>query len=90
MSAETNPKFPVTPGPDPHGQAAMLLAESLIHSLIGNEVLSVQEAFNTVEIARDTQVELADAGRSPQAATELLDVMLGSLEGDLAASQRQA
>lgn len=83
MLADTAPSPFRATGPDPHGQAALLLVESLIHGLIGNSVLSVREAATVVEVARDAQAGLADAGRSPAAATPLLEAVLQSLEHDL-------
>lgn len=39
------------PEPDAHGQAEMLLVESLIHGLIARSVISVADAVEIVEIA---------------------------------------
>lgn len=48
---------------DAHGQAALLLVESLIHSLIVRSVISVPEAIEIVEVALDVDVEIgADLG----------------------------
>jgi hypothetical protein len=68
---------------DPHGQAALILVESLIHTLVGNQVLSVRDAVTTIEVARDAQIAMADVERSPAATTHLLEAMLQSMEHDL-------
>ena len=74
---------PEPSGPDPHGQAALLLVESLIHSLVETGSLSVEDAVSTIEVARDAQLDLAEADRSRPVTTQLLEDILHSLEGDL-------
>lgn len=49
------------PMPDPHGQAALLLVESLIHGLLARSVISVDEAVSIVEAADSVQVDIAEA-----------------------------
>jgi hypothetical protein len=83
MSATAVPALSETDGPDPHGQAALLLVESLIHGLIGRRVLSVQDAVDIVEVALDAQIAMAEVGRSLALTTDLLEGMLRSLEVDL-------
>lgn len=51
----------LTPMPDPHGQAALLLVESLIHGLITRSIISNGDAIEIVEIADSVQVEVAEA-----------------------------
>ncbi|RST31295.1 hypothetical protein HMF7854_10950 [Sphingomonas ginkgonis] len=71
--------------PDPHGQAAMLLVESLIHGLIGQSVISVAQAIEIVEIAADVKEEIgADLGDTPDAlqkSLNLLNAIRSSLAG---------
>ena len=69
--------------PDPHGQSALLLVESLIHTRVGNRVISLPDAVNTMVIAIDAQVDMTEAGRSSVAATSLLEAIRRSLEADL-------
>ena len=47
-------------GPDAHGQAAMLLVESVIHGLIAKSVFSTREAIDIVGTAIDVKEEVAD------------------------------
>lgn len=71
--------------PDMHGQAAMLLIESLIHGLIARGVLSVADAFEIVDVAAEVKMEIgADLGDSPS-------TMRGSLAllSSIGASLRQ-
>lgn len=68
---------------DPHGQAALLLVESLIHSLVNAGSLSVEDAITSIEVARDAQLALLEANRAPEASTQLLEHILRSLETDL-------
>lgn len=42
-----------------HGQAALLLVESLMHALVENGVLSREDFIRTVEGAADVEKELA-------------------------------
>lgn len=55
------------PEPDAHGQAAMLLVESLIHDLVGRSAISVAEAIEIVDTAAEVKAEVAaDLGDSPR------------------------
>ena len=62
----TNDNDSATPGlfpplPDPHGQAALLLVESLIHGLLARSIISNGDAIDIVEGADSVQVEMAEA-----------------------------
>ena len=83
MSSTTNPPASYDAAPDPHGHAALLLVESLLHGLVARSLLTVQDAIEFLEVARDAQVEMAEAGRSPTSSTELLDALLRSMALDL-------
>ena len=48
--------------PDAHGEAALLLAESLLHGLIARAILPVAEAIEVVEIAIDAKLQIEDSG----------------------------
>lgn len=73
--------------PDAHGQAAMLLVESLIHGLIARSALSVREAIEIVEVAAEVKIEIgADLGDSPatmRRSLALLGAISSSLRQDL-------
>jgi len=73
-------------GPDAHGQAAMLLVESLMHGLISKQVISAAEAIEIVDIASDVKVDKAvDLGDSTANLVEslkLLDAVSASLSRD--------
>lgn len=45
--------------PDAHGQAAMLLVESLIHALIARSVIGVREAVELTNAAAEVQADIA-------------------------------
>lgn len=66
---DNDPAVPDTiPPTDPHGQAALLLVESLIHGLCQNSTLAVDEAIEIVERAVSVQfdqAEAADAAGAP-------------------------
>jgi hypothetical protein len=73
--------------PDPYGQAALLLVESLIHGLVDRSVLTLAEAVDVVTVALDVKDEIAaDLGDSPEnkdKSMELLDSIRASLSNDL-------
>lgn len=51
--------------PDAHGQAALLLAESILHALVETGSLSVKDALSVIETTCDVKVEVAqEAGES--------------------------
>ena len=72
---------------EPHGQAALLLVESLIHGLIASSSLTVQEAVEIVEIAAEVKQDTADdVGDTPttlRASLRLLNSIKTSLMHDL-------
>ena len=71
--------LPVIDEPDAHGQAALLLTESLIHALVDKGQLSVADAVEVIETAADVKVEVATvAGESKTRMNESL-VLLGKM-----------
>lgn len=91
MSENSNDNHPATgtaPGrePDAHGQAAMLLVESLIHGLIARTVISTEEAIEIVDTAAEVKAEVAvQLGDSPDTmrrSLALLESISLSLKGD--------
>lgn len=74
-------------GPDAHGEAAMLLIESLIHGLISRQVLSVADAVDIVDTAIEVKIDgAADRGDSPASLRQslgLLDAIGNSLSRDV-------
>ncbi len=74
-------------GPDAHGQAAMLLVESLLHGLIARSVISVADGIEIVGIAAEVKEEVAaELGDSPatmQKSLTLLAAISASLTNDL-------
>lgn len=74
------------PIPDPHGQAALLLVESLIHGLLARSIISIGDAVEIVESADSVQVDLAEeadgAGAPLWQAHTMLAAILESLKFD--------
>jgi hypothetical protein len=72
--------------PDAHGQAALLLVESLIHDLVGRSVISAEEAIEIVTTAAEVKAEVAaEFGDSPATmrhSLALLESISTSLRGD--------
>ena len=49
------------PEPDPHGQVALLLCESLLHVLIEQRVISREAALSAIESVHELTEESAEA-----------------------------
>lgn len=62
MTEQTNDNEMLPPTssarPDPHGQAAMLLVESLIHSLVARSVIRIEDAIDLITVAIDVTIEI--------------------------------
>lgn len=68
---------------DVHGKAAILLVESLIHSLIDRSVIGIDDAIDLVTVAMDSRTEIAaDAGDSDHALDRSLS-LLASIRSSL-------
>ena len=75
------------PPPDPHGHAALLLVESLIHGLCDRSVLDVRHAVAIVERAVDVQREYVGAASQMAVnpmlrAQALLETIAASIKTD--------
>ena len=46
--------------PDAHGQAALLLSESILHALVEANTLTLDQAVGVVRIASEVKVEVAE------------------------------
>ena len=77
---------PAMTEPDAHGQAALLLTESLIHALVDKAILTNAEAIEVIEIAQDVKLEVAtsngESARRTQESLDLLSRMAASFEVD--------
>lgn len=70
---------------DPHGQAALLLLESLFHTLVENGVLTPQEVLGTLQVALEVRSDLAeDTGERPELTKQSL-ALLATIERSFAA-----
>ena len=73
--------------PDAHGQAAMLLLESLIHALMDRNVLSTEDAVEIVGVAAEVKTEVAeemgDTPTSMEKSLTILLLILASLKSDV-------
>ncbi len=63
--------------PDAHGQAALLLAESILHALVETGALSLTEAISVIETTCEVKVEVAEReGESSRRMHESLSLLL--------------
>jgi hypothetical protein len=73
--------------PDPYGQSALLLVESLIHGLVARSILTLDEAVDVVTVALDVKDEIAadlgDSQYTKDKSMELLAAIRASLSNDL-------
>lgn len=78
---------PNVPEPDAAGQAALMLAESMLHALMEGGTLTPEEAISVVTTAQEIKVEFAElAGESRgrmDASLEMLATIADSLEKEL-------
>lgn len=64
--------------PDAHGQAAILLVESLIHGLVERSVITTADAVDIVEAAAEVKLDVAvDTGESPATLLRSLSLLIG-------------
>jgi hypothetical protein len=86
ISVDDDPRPSAVVEPDAHGQAALLLAESLIHTLVENSTLTNVEAVELIRIAAEVKVEVATAAHESdgrmQESLALLSKMASSFETD--------
>lgn len=72
--------------PDAHGQAALLLAESILHTLLARGVVTLDEAIGVVRTAAEVKADVATAaGESSermQASLDLLERIRRSFAAD--------
>lgn len=77
----------LSPFADPHGHAALVLVETLLHGLIGRSVLTTRDAVEILEGAKEVQAEIAEAadgaGAGMWRSHTLIKVMTDSLRHDL-------
>ena len=83
----TNDNTAAAHGPDAHGQAALLLVESLIHGLLQRRLITVADAVEVVDVAAEVKLDIAgDLGDSPanlRKSLALLAAIGASLRGDV-------
>ncbi len=62
--------------PDAHGQAALLLSESILHALVETNALSADEAMSVIQTTCEVKVEVAQrAGESNTRMEESLGLL---------------
>lgn len=89
MSSNDNdpdPRTTVSRSPDPHGQAALILVETLLHGLVERSVITARDSIDIVTGAVEVQADYADdagpSGRAMRHAQTLLTTIAASLSHD--------
>lgn len=86
LPVDDRPELPAVREPDAHGQAALLLTESLIHTLVENSAITNDQAIEVIRIAAEVKVEVATAAHESngrmQESLSLLSKMASSFESD--------
>ena len=73
--------------PDAHGQASILLLESLIHGLMDRRIITLEDAIEIVSTASEVKAEVAEGmGDTPSTMAKsqmILQAISASLRNDL-------
>jgi hypothetical protein len=73
--------------PDAHGQAALLLAESILHALVETKTLSLAAALSVIQTTCEVKVEVAEregeSSRRMHESLGLLKAMSKSFAADV-------
>lgn len=70
--------------PDPHGYAALLLVESLIHTLVDSEAMTLASAVDCIDLAADVTSELVVDRPEHSAGLEASHALLTAISSSLA------
>jgi hypothetical protein len=73
--------------PDAHGQAALLLTESLIHMLVENKGLTNSQAVDVIHTAAMVKVEVAEAAGESKARMQESLALLARMEDSFQADE---
>ena len=79
-----DPDTGTPPAANAHGEAALLLVESLIHGLVARSVLSVDEAISLVAVAMDARAEIVAERGGRDEAQDRAFVLLSAIGTSLA------
>lgn len=86
-SSNDNVQRPALHVADAHGQAALLLVESLVHGLIARALITVADAVEIVDVAAEVKADVGDdRGETPvqmRKSLDLLDAIGSSLRRDM-------
>lgn len=67
---------PPTGEPDAHGQAALILAESILHALVEQKMMTAEQALDIVHSAEEIKTEVAElSGESETRMHESLELL---------------
>lgn len=76
---------PARVDPDPWGEAALTLTESLLHTLLETGALTPAQALDTVRTAVDVRLDAAEEAGEGRAGALRSLVLLQQIEGSLSA-----
>lgn len=84
-SADSSFAKDIDPGSNAQGQAALLLIESLIHSLLDNGALTKSQALEAIRSALEVKEESVDDHKEPRAVLKKSLRLLTDLENSIEA-----
>lgn len=70
--------------PDAHGHAALMLVESLIHTLVDSEAITLVNAVDCIDVAADVTRELVVDRPEQSAGLEASHALLTAISSSLA------
>jgi hypothetical protein len=85
--ADSIPALPPKSEPDAHGQAALLLTESLVHMLVENRTLSNGQAIEVIQIAAEVKTQVAEAAGESKARMNESLALLAKMSSSFAADR---
>lgn len=85
MSISNSASLRQTEGvPDAHGHAALMLVESLIHTLVDSEAMTLVSAVDCIDVAADVTSELLADRPEHSAGLEASHALLTAISSSLA------
>lgn len=80
--------MPPTSEPDAHGQAALMLAESILHALVDRRLITNDDAIEIVAIAQEVKEEIGKEESESHSRIQKSLLLLSTIATSLQTDQR--